>query len=73
MCVSALPACTPVLYLRAHPCVPGVLGGQKRVPGPLELKLQVAVRCRVGAGNLNSGHLQDQQVLLVPEPSLQPL
>ena len=32
-------------------CVPGALGGQKRVPDPLRIVLQTVVCCHRGAGN----------------------
>ena len=53
-------------------CLLGVLGGHKRVLDPLELELQVAVSYRGGAGELNPGPLEEEPVLLTPEPSPQP-
>ena len=53
-------------------CLLGVLGGQKRVLDPLGLELQVAVSYHGGAGELNPGPLEEEPVLLTPEPSPQP-
>ena len=54
--------CLCVYLLTA--CVPDAHGNQKRVPGPLELDLQMDV----GAGTQT---LQEQQLLLTAEPSHQ--
>jgi hypothetical protein len=47
MCVIVLPACMQSRTM----CVPDACGGQKRMPNPLELELQVVVSHHVGAGN----------------------
>ena len=44
--------------------MPGANGGQKRVPDPVELELQIFVSHHVGAGN------GTPQLLLTAEPSL---
>jgi hypothetical protein len=46
--------------------------GQKGAPDSIELRLQRVVGPPVGAGNQNWSPLQEQQVLLTAEPSLQP-
>lgn len=56
-------------------CMPHAQEGQKKAadpPPPPELELQVLVRLRVGDGN-RMGSLQDQQVLLTPQPPRQAL
>lgn len=50
--------------------MPGAGRGQQRAPAHLELVTGVVSLC--GSGDLNSGSLQEQQVLLTTEPSLQP-
>jgi hypothetical protein len=49
-------------------CVPSVYEGQKMVLDPLDLELQMIVN-HCG----HQGLLQEEQVLLTTEPSLQPL
>lgn len=46
--------------------------GQKKASDPLELELQFIVSCHVAVGKLNLCLLEDQPVLLIDEPSLQP-
>lgn len=53
--------------------VPGTLWSQKSVLGFLELELQKAVSCHLGAGDwTNQKPHKDQQLLLSAEPSLSP-
>lgn len=52
--------------------VPGAWGGQKRASDPLVLELQEVVVFQVGAEN-QTRVLEDQQVLLTAQSSLQPL
>lgn len=49
------------------------LEGQKRALDPLELELQAAVNHKHRCWELNSGPLQEQQLLLTTGPVLQPL
>lgn len=44
---------------------------EKRESNSLELELGVVVSYHVGAGKLNLGPLEEQQVLLTAKPSLQ--
>jgi hypothetical protein len=46
VCMDVLPACMSVLYR-----VLGACRGQKQASDSLELDLQTAVNCHVGAGN----------------------
>lgn len=52
--------------------VPGVWGDQKRTSDPLVLELQEVVVFQVGAEN-QTRVLEEQQVLLTAQSSLQPL
>ena len=45
VCIDVLPTCMSVLN-----CVLGACTGQKEASDPLELELQTAVNCHVGAG-----------------------
>lgn len=47
----------------------GAYGSQTRASDPLELKIVWGVHC--GCWELTSGPLQEQQVLLTPEPPFQ--
>lgn len=61
MCMSVLPA---YVYV-PHMCLVRAevnIGHQI----PQEVTLQMAVNCRVSAGNWNLGNLQEQQMLLTP-------
>jgi len=51
-------------------CAPGVCGDQKRALDPLELE-QMAMSPHASAGK-ETGPLEEQPVLLITEPSLQP-
>lgn len=62
MCVSVFPAC---MYV--HLVYTGASGGQMKVLDPGELQSQMSVRSLIGL----LGPLQDQQVPLIPGPSLQ--
>lgn len=50
----------------------GVCGGQKKESDPLELELEVFVSFLVWDWAQNPGPLQEQQVFLTTETSLQP-
>lgn len=66
--MSILPKCMHV-YIT---CMPGVLRSQKRVSGPLELKLQVIVSHLICVlGTKRSAVVKDQQELLTAKPPLQ--
>lgn len=45
--------------------------GHRKLLDPLKLKLQADVSCHAGAGELNPGPVEEQQALLISEPSLQ--
>lgn len=62
--------CVWVLCLHVCARVSLLPRGQKRVADVLEKELGIIVSHRVGAGNQSP--LQEQQMLLHPEPSLQP-
>jgi hypothetical protein len=47
------------------------LGGQKKVLALLELDLKLGVSYRIGSWESDLGPLQEQQVLSIPEPTLQ--
>lgn len=49
----------------------GVLGGQKWVPDPLEIELQVVVGCHFHFWEPNLGCLREQQAFLAVDLSLQ--
>lgn len=51
----------------------GARGGQKSELDPLELELQLVVHYQYGNQKANLSSIQEQQVLLVTEPSVQPL
>lgn len=53
-------------------CVPGALQGQERALDFLTLELALAVSHHVDAWEINTVTLQEQQVLLTVESSLQP-
>jgi hypothetical protein len=55
------------------PCVCSAHGGQQRMSDPLKLELQMAVSCHVGCWEPNFGPLQELQMLLTTESTLQPL
>jgi hypothetical protein len=42
-----------------------------KVPGPLELELQMVLSCHVGAWELNPGSPEEHTLLLTTEPPLQ--
>lgn len=48
----------------------GVLGGQKWVPDPLEIELQVVVGCHFHFWEPNLGRLREQQAFLAVDLSL---
>ena len=48
-------------------CMPGACRSQKRALDALELEVQMAVSCHVGAG-VEAGTLKEQLVLLIAEP-----
>lgn len=52
--------------------MPDALGGQKRVPGPLERELQTAVSHYVGSGNKTQSSARAGRARAVAEPPLQP-
>lgn len=60
------------MYIRAPLTHSVCSGGQKRASGSLERELRVVVSCRE-CWELHSGPMQEQQVLLLAEPSLRPL
>lgn len=67
MSMSVFHVCT---HTSSEICLPGIHEGQKKVLNPLGLELQNY--CEPGCWESNSGPLQEEQVLLIPEPSLQP-
>lgn len=46
MCMGILTACMSAYHMHV-----GAYGGQKKVPDPLDLVLQMVVSCRMSSGN----------------------
>ena len=65
MCMSALAACVTVYHMCTVP-----KRGQNRVLDPLELGLTIFVHCHVGYWEAPKSPLEEQQMLLIAEPSL---
>lgn len=54
-------------------CTCSILRGQKKMPGPLRIKLNNVISWHVGSGNQTPGSLKSNQcTLLTSKPSLQP-
>ena len=65
--MNVLPACMPMHHICASH------GNQKWVSDPLEMELKFVGSYQVGAGIQTPGFLKTQPVLLIVEPSPEPL
>jgi hypothetical protein len=65
VCVCVCVCACVHVYVGAH-------GSQREVSDPIELKLQAVISCLKWMLKNHSDPLEEQQILLATEPSLQP-